>query len=376
MTEHISARTLRRQLVFWTVALIVFAGFLYLFRSILLPFLAGLVLAYFLDPVADYLERKGLSRLAATIVILAVFLLVFALAIVIIVPVLATQMTEFAERFPSYVIRIRELADSLLGDLSFLDNYFQTTPGEMPSIVQDVLTQGGSFLTGIVQGIWTSGLALINIIGLFVVTPVVAFYMLLDWDKMVQRIDDCIPRDHVETVREIARDVNTAIAGFIRGQGTVCLLLGLFYAVALSIAGLNFGLLIGMFAGLISFIPYVGSLVGLVLSVGVALVQFWPDWVMILIIAAIFFGGQTIEGNFLQPKLVGDSVGLHPVWLMFALFAFGSLFGFTGMMIAVPAAAAVGVLVRFAVSRYLDSDLYTGSSEENGKPGDRAETGS
>ena len=365
MTEHISTKTLRRQAFFWLGALIVLALFLYLFRSILLPFLAGLALAYFLDPVADFLERRGLSRLFATIVILLTFVLLFALSFVVIIPVLVNQMAGFIEDMPTYLARIRELAASLAVRFPWLNGYVDFQTGELPSGIQDLLAQGAGFLTNIAQGIWSSGLALINIASLFVVTPVVAFYMLLDWDRMVERIDACIPRDHLETVREIAREMNTAIAGFVRGQGTVCLILGLFYAIALSVVGLNFGLLIGLFAGLISFIPYVGSLVGLVLSVGVALVQFWPDFIMIGVVVVIFFAGQTLEGNFLQPKLVGDSVGLHPVWLMFALFAFGSLLGFTGMLIAVPAAAAVGVLVRFAVRRYLDSDLYYGSSEDD-----------
>jgi predicted PurR-regulated permease PerM len=184
--------------------------------------------------------------------------------------------------------------------------------------------------------------------------------MLLDWDKMIRTVDSWIPRDHLDTVRTIAHDVDTAVAGFVRGQGTLCLILGIMYAVGLTAVGLNFGLLIGLFAGLVSFIPYIGSLLGLVLSVGVALVQFWPDWHWVVVVAAIFFGGQFIEGNILQPNLVGKSVGLHPVWLMFALFAFGALFGFVGLLIAVPAAAAVGVLVRFALSRYLHSPLYRG----------------
>ena len=191
-------------------------------------------------------------------------------------------------------------------------------------------------------------MALFSIAGLFVVTPVVAFYMLLDWDRMVAKVDSWVPRDHVETVRTIATDINTATAGFVRGQGTLCLMLGVMYAIGLTLTGLNFGILIGLFAGLISFIPYVGSLVGLVLSVGVAFVQFWPDWLMVAAVAGVFFIGQFIEGNILQPRLVGKSVGLHPVWLMFALFAFGALFGFVGLLIAVPAAAAVAVLVRFA----------------------------
>jgi predicted PurR-regulated permease PerM len=175
-------------------------------------------------------------------------------------------------------------------------------------------------------------------------------------------------------VREIAREMDESVAGFIRGQGSLCLILGIFYAVGLSVVGLNFGLLIGFIAGMISFVPYIGSLIGLVLSVGVALVQFWPDYPWIMAVAGVFFVGQFIEGNILQPKLVGESVGLHPVWLMFALFAFGALFGFVGLLIAVPAAAAVGVLVRFALSRYLESDLYAGQSKPSAIRKSKADT--
>ena len=366
MTQHISARTLRRQAVFWLGALCALIVFLYMFRSILFPFLAGLALAYFLDPVADFLERRGLSRLAATIAILALFVLLFALSLFVIVPVLGAQLIDFIAGAPDYLTRLRELSAGLLARADWLNGYLPAGPGEIPSGFEDLLARGAGVAAGLAQGIWSSGLAMINIASLFVVTPVVAFYMLLDWDRMVERVDSCIPRDHAATVRAIAAEIDGALAGFVRGQGCVSLFMGVFYAVALSLAGLNFALLIGLFAGIIGFIPYVGSIVGLVLSVGVALVQFWPDWPMIALIAAIFFVGQILEGNVLQPKWVGESVGLHPVWLMFALFAFGSMMGFTGMLIAVPAAAAIGVLVRFAVSRYLDSDLYTGSSEKPG----------
>ncbi|MDP3522999.1 MAG: AI-2E family transporter, partial [Hoeflea sp.] len=200
-----------------------------------------------------------------------------------------------------------------------------------------------------------------DIAALFVVTPVVAFYLLLDWDKMIEKVDSWVPRDHVGTVRELARQIDQAIAGLVRGQGSVCLIMGVIYAVGLMIIGLNFGLLICLFAGVISFIPYVGSLVGLVLALIVAIVQFWPDYIMIGAVVGVFVVGQFFEGNILQPRMVGSSVGLHPVWLMFALFAFGALFGFVGMMIAVPAAASIGVLVRFAINRYLNSDLYSGT---------------
>lgn len=348
----------RRQAIFWTAAMVVFALFLFVFSSILLPFVAGMVLAYFLDPVADRLQRLGLSRLLATIVILVLFIVTFTVLLIILVPVLASQMSDFIARLPSYVSRLQELIASR--DSQWLKDFIGVDASVIRNSLDSLLQQGAGFLTTLLQSIWSSGKTLIDVVALFVVTPVVAFYMLLDWDRMVSKIDQLVPRDHLYTVRGIATDMNKAIAGFVRGQGTVCLLLGMIYAVGLTVVGLNFGLLIGLFAGLISFIPYVGSLVGLVLALCVALVQFWPEWGGIVGVAIAFGIGQFIEGNILQPKLVGQSVGLHPVWLMFALFAFGSLMGFTGMLIAVPTAAAIGVLVRFVINRYQQSPLYTG----------------
>jgi predicted PurR-regulated permease PerM len=357
--------SVRRQAVFWTGAMAFLALFLYVFSSILLPFVAGLVLAYFLDPVADRLERLGLSRLLATIVILVLFIVTFALLLVILVPVLASQMSDFIARLPSYVARLQELIANR--DSQWLKDFIGVDASVIRNSLDSLLQQGAGFLTTLLQSIWSSGKTLIDVVALFVVTPVVAFYMLLDWDRMVSKVDNLVPREHVQTVRAIARDMNKAIAGFVRGQGTVCLLLGVIYAVGLTIVGLNFGLLIGLFAGLISFIPYVGSLVGLLVALGVGLVQFWPEWGHILGVAIAFGIGQFIEGNILQPKLVGSSVGLHPVWLMFALFAFGSLMGFTGMLIAVPTAAAIGVLVRFVIGRYQQSPLYTGEYRKTDK---------
>ncbi|MGH0296599.1 AI-2E family transporter [Sinorhizobium meliloti] len=358
MGDRVSSMGLQRQIFFWLLVLVGFIAFLLVFSSILLPFLAGMALAYFLDPVADRLERLGLSRLMATIAILVAFVVVLALSLMIIVPLVVTQAAEFIQKMPGYITRLQEfLTDS---QSTLLPDWLA---GQMTTIKQNsakLLEQGASFLGTLFQQIWNSGLALLNILSLFVITPVVAFYLLLDWDRMVDRVDSWIPRDYVEVVRQIARDMNTTIAGFVRGQGSLCLILGLYYGSGLTMVGLNFGLLIGLFAGMISFIPYVGSLVGLVLALGVALVQFWPDYVWILLVLAVFFSGQFLEGNILQPKLVGKSVGLHPVWLMFALLAFGALFGFVGLLVAVPAAAAIGVLVRFGIQRYLDSDLYHG----------------
>jgi predicted PurR-regulated permease PerM len=352
----------RRQALFWLAAAAGFILFLYVFRSILLPFVAGMALAYFLDPVADRLERIGLSRLAATIVILAAFIVVLVVSLIIIVPILATQLADLIARLPSYVTALQSLLAN--HDSEWLKKFVGIDATVLQNSLNSIIAQGAGFLTTLIQSVWNSGKSIIDIAGLFVVTPVVAFYMLLDWDRMVAKVDSWVPRDNVATVREIAADVNRVIAGFVRGQGTTCILLGIIYATGLTIVGLNFGLLIGLFAGLISFIPYVGSIVGLVLALGVAAVQYWPHWFMIVAVAVVFFIGQFVEGNILQPKLVGSSVGLHPVWLMFALFAFGALFGFTGLLVAVPVSAAIGVLIRFAIGRYLQSPYYKGHGDK------------
>jgi predicted PurR-regulated permease PerM len=363
-------RAIRRQAMFWTAALIAFLLILYVLGDMLLPFIAGMALAYFLDPVADMLERWGIGRLAATIVILVCFVIAFILALLIIVPVLGAQIAGFLERVPDYIARLQRLLAGL--DYEWLDWVRTGDDTLLAENSGELLRQGAAWTAALVERLWASGMALINILSLIIVTPVVAFYLLYDWDRMVAKVDSWLPRDHRDTILAIARDIDDAVAGFVRGQGTLCLVLGIFYGGALTIVGLNFGLLIGLFAGLISFIPYVGSITGFLLSVSVALVQFWPNLVPIAIVAVIFFAGQFIEGNILQPKLVGSRVGLHPVWVMFALFAFGVLFGFTGLLVAVPAAAAIGVVTRYALGRYLRSELYRGRDRRQmtAAPGD------
>ena len=366
LAEMVAAAAFRRQIRFWLIAAALFILFLYVFRNILLPFVAGMVLAYFLDPVADRLERTGLSRVMATVLILVAFVIILALGLVILIPILAQQMADFVSHMPEYLSRLQGLVTNY--NPEWLKDRFGVDPESLREGLNSLLSSSVGFLTTIVKSIWNSGLALFNIAGLFVVTPVVAFYMLLDWDRMVAAVDSWVPRDYVHIVRRLAAEINASTAGFVRGQGTLCIILGIMYGTGLTLVGLNFGILIGIFAGLISFIPYVGSMVGLVLSVGVAFVQFWPDWLWVAAVAGVFFTGQFIEGNILQPRLVGKSVGLHPVWLMFALFAFGALFGFVGLLVAVPAAAAVGVLVRFAVSRYLEiAALHRPSSRAAGQ---------
>lgn len=356
--EFAARQALKRQAVFWLAALAVFGVFLWLFSSILLPFVVGMTLAYFLDPVADRLEKAGFTRLMATLFILLSFIVIFIGFLMLVVPLLVSQAADFAANLPEYITKLQSLVTP--DQLNWLSSTLGIDPAAIQRNIGSMLGQAASLGTTVLQSIWTSGLSIINVASLFVITPVVAFYVLLDWDHMVAKVDTWIPRDNVETVRAIGNDINNAIAGFIRGQGLVCIILGIMYAAGLIVIGLNFGLLIGIVAGLISFIPYVGSIIGFVLAMIVALVQFWPDWVMLGAVAIVFGIGQFIEGNILSPKLVGESIGLHPVWLMFALLAFGSLFGFVGLLVAVPASAAIGVLVRFAIGRYVASPLYHG----------------
>ena len=345
---------LRMQAAFWLGALAFLLLFLWVFSGILLPFIMGMALAYLLDPIADRLERAGMSRFWATITIVILSVLVFALLALIGVPLLVGQLAAFLDKLPDYAVELQALGNRFFE--TRIGQYFRAQGGG-PDVNQ-IVTQGASWAATVLASVWAGGQALISVISLVVVTPVVAFYLLYDWDRMIARIDALLPREHAGTIRTIGNDINVAIGGFIRGQGAVCLLLGLFYAISLTVVGLNFGFLIGSLAGVISFVPYVGSIVGFFLSVAVALVQFWPDWIWIGIVVGIFALGQFVEGNILQPRLVGSSIGVHPVWLMFALFAFGSLFGFVGVLLAVPVTAAIGVLVRFAVERYRLSALY------------------
>jgi predicted PurR-regulated permease PerM len=355
------------QVAFWVGTFLSVVLMLWLFSGVLLPFMAGLALGYLLDPVADRLEQLGLGRLGATLVIMGGFMLGFVLLFVLVVPILGSQLAMFIEALPSYVAKLQELVTQVSRQVSREYGGFLTeklglavpTPSDIRSSTTDLLGQGAQWAASLLKSVWTNGTALVGLMSLLIVTPVVGFYMLLDWDKLVATIDGLAPLRHRETVRMLAREIDAALAGFLRGQSLVCLFLGVWYGTGLSLIGLNFGLLIGISAGLLSFIPYVGSLTALVLSSSVAIVQGWPSWHLLALAIAVFSTGQFLEGNILSPKLVGDSVGLHPVWLIFALLAFGSLFGFTGLLVAVPFAAATGVVLRFAVRRYRESKLYT-----------------
>jgi predicted PurR-regulated permease PerM len=353
------AMLFERNIVFWIAALAVFVGLLWLLSPILLPFVLGMAIAYVLDPLANQLSKRGVGRLLAALIILSGFAVALILLVLLIAPVIASQLSGFIDNVPVYALRLQAFVSDPTHP--WIKRIIGDNLNGADKSVGDLMRETVSYLTGMLATLWTKGQALISIFLLLIITPVVAFYLICDWDRMVRAVDQLVPLSQRETVRNLGREIDATISAYVRGQTGLCLILGSYYAVALTLAGLSFGLLIGVVSGLISFIPYVGSLTALVLSLSVALAQFAPDWARIVIVAGIVLFGQFLEGNVLAPKLVGKSVGLHPVWLMFALFAFGYLFGFVGLLLAVPLAAASGVVVRFALQQYLASPLYTGN---------------
>ncbi|MCE8553835.1 AI-2E family transporter [Ruegeria sp. 1NDH52C] len=347
------ALPVKDQLRYWGVATVIFVAVLYLLGDVLLPFVIGGAIAYFVDPVADRLERLGLSRSAATAVITVASVLLFVLMVLMVVPALIAQMIDLINVLPQLFQDLRTFVSTHFP--SVLDR--ESNAHQMiASVMETLKSRSGDLLKTLAGSVGSA----INVVLLLVIVPVVAVYLLLDWDRMIARIDQLLPLDHAPVIRRLAGEIDAVLASFVRGMGTVCLILGTYYAVALMIVGLQFGLVVGLIAGLVTFIPYLGALIGGALAIGLALFQFWGDWLSIGLVAAIFALGQVVEGNLLTPKLVGSSVGLHPVWLLLALSVFGALFGFVGMLIAVPVAAALGVLARFATGQYLGSRLYRG----------------
>ncbi|NUB43953.1 AI-2E family transporter [Fertoebacter nigrum] len=347
------ALPVQQQAKYWGLSAAVFLLMLWLLGDVILPFLVGGAIAYFLDPLADRLQRAGMNRVAATATISVGMLLMAVLLVLAVIPTLISQLSALVNAAPDI---FRQLQTFLTERFPQLSDETSTIRQTLLSIGETIKERGGELANTVIG----SALGVINAVVFMVVVPVVSFYLLLDWDNMVAKVDSWIPRDHAPTVRRLARDIDRVLAGFVRGQISVCLVLGTFYSIALMLAGLQFGLIVGAIAGAITFIPYIGALVGGALAIGLALFQFWGDWFSIGLIAAIFAIGQFLEGNIITPRLVGNSVGLHPVWLLFALSAFGALFGFVGLLVAVPVAAALGVLLRFAFEQYKTSRLYQG----------------
>ncbi|TJZ94089.1 AI-2E family transporter [Paracoccus gahaiensis] len=345
----------RKQVMWWGIAAFTLALTLWLLGQAVLPFILGAGIAYLLDPVADRLERAGLSRTLAVVVITFAVVLAFVAVMLLIVPILLRQATALVETAPEMLEQGRMFFDSRFPDLIPQGAGLQQTLVDLQAAVGEQAGRLASTVLGSVTGV-------LGWIALLVIVPVVAFYLLLDWDNMVEAIDRYLPREHAGTIRQLASEIDDALSGFLRGQAVVIAILGTWYAFGLMLVGLPFGFFIGIMAAVLSFIPYVGVLIGGATAIGVALFSFWGDPLWIGAVVAIFAIGQIVEGNYLQPKIVGGHVGLHPVWLLLALSVFGTLFGFVGLVMAVPMAAALGVLARFLIAQYRDSSLFTGQA--------------
>ncbi|MGN6488920.1 MAG: AI-2E family transporter [Devosia sp.] len=355
--------SLRYQVLIWVGLFLLAILLLWVFRSILLPFVVGLALAYLLNPVVNWLQRIHINRAWGAMLMLTLVIALIIGLFVALVPLVLRQGLELAGLLPGY---IRDL-QGLLREWApqFTEWIGPERAAQLEGSLTDLIGRGIELVGTITAGLAASGLTVLNTIAVLFITPVVAFYLLMDWEGMVKKVDDLLPRSYQSEIRGVLADIDKAMAGVIRGQGGVILVLCVYYCTALTLSGLNFGLAIGLIGGLLSFVPYVGFLTGFALSMTVALVQFWPEqWVSILIVLVIYGIGQFLEANILYPKLVGQSININPVWLMFALFAFALLFGFVGLLLAVPLAAISGVLTRYALHKYQASSLYLGTDQD------------
>ena len=340
---------------FWLGLLAAFVFALWLLRAVLLPFVLGMAVGYLLDPVVDRLARRGIPRAAAAGVIVFASYGMGILVVLLLAPVVVRQITDLVVSLPVY-------ARAAYDGLSPLLQRLEARPGaaRLVDLATAAAQRAAELLGPIASGLVSRGLAVLNVALLLAITPLVAFYLLRDWPRLVAEVDGWLPRAHADTIRAQARAIDAVLAGFARGTAIVCATLAIYYAVALTLVGVESGFVIGLAAGAVSFVPYLGTLGGATTAIGVAAYQFWPDWLRIAVVAAIFALGQFFNDYVLTPNLVGDKVGLHPLWVLFALFAGGALLGFVGVVIAVPVSAAVGVLARFAIARYKESLLYRG----------------
>ena len=349
------SKTENKNWIFWLTLFGIFCLLVYTLRSVLLPFVVGIIIGYLLDPLATRFEKLKLSRTTATCLVLFLVAIILIPALIALAGMIDEQLALFINAVPKYMSSLSQKIEPLIANLQ--DSFPALSREKIREYLQGNISNGLKLLGSVLRKLITSSYALFNIISLLLITPVVAFYMLRDWNDFIKKVDSLLPKSYKKEIRNQAKAIDKIISSFIRGQLSVCVLLGSFYAIGLTLVGLDLGMLVGFIAGIISFIPYVGSIVGFITAMAIAFAQF-DYWVPIAQVVGVFAIGQFLEGNFLTPKLVGDSIGLHPVWVMFALLAGGVLLGFLGLMIAVPLAAVIGVLVRFAISKYKQSSLY------------------
>jgi len=358
--------TTQRSTWFWVVGFALFFAALWLLSGILLPFVAGMAIAYFLNPLVNRLEHLRAPRGLAAFVVLLLFLLILVLVVMLVVPILEGQVLDLVANLPSLLQEARREAEALMRMAQ--ERLSPEDFAKLRDAVGGKLSDMFAVLGTVFRDVVTRGVALANLLSLVFVTPVVSFFLLRDWNRILARLDGWLPRGQAGTIRQQAVRIDEILSAYLRGQLSVCVLLGIYYAAGLTLLGLNFGAVIGLLVGILAFIPYVGFAVGFILAMLLALTQF-SDQHSVLYVAALFGIGMIVEGNVLTPKLVGQRVHLHPVWIVFALLSFGTLFGLLGVLIAVPMAAVIGVLARFGLSRYLASPLYDPMQGKGGRGG-------
>jgi predicted PurR-regulated permease PerM len=359
-----------KQVLFWLATGLLAVLLVLLLRDVLLPFVVGMVIAYFLNPVAEVMTRMGLNRTIASALIVAGVGVVLIAALVLLVPLLISQVQQLAVALPEEALRLKELLEAWARER--FGSRFSQIETSLDNASSELAKNWSSWAGIVARSVWSQGLAVVNFVSLLLVTPLVVFYLLVDWHPMLNKVDGWLPRAKAPTIRRLASEINDAVSAFIRGQGTVCLFLGLFYAAGLSWVGLKYGLVIGLATGILAFVPFVGWALGLLTAVALAAVQFWPQTMPLAMVVGVFLAGQALDAAFLSPKIVGSKIGLHPVWLIFSLFVFSYMFGFVGMLVAVPVAAAIAVLVRHALMVYTESEMFSGPPAGPDGPGTSA----
>ena len=349
---------LERHVLFWLLAAAVFVLALQTLSPVLLPFVVGMVIAYFLNPIVDKLWSAGFPRGLSTVILLLLAAAALVGVFIFLLPPAIEQGRQLLAATPAEAERLKTVIETAARE-QLGDRYPQVQEAVTKAIAGITDSLPG-LATSVAQALWSSGAAAFNLISLLLVTPLVAFYLLLDWPKILAKVDSWLPRANADQIRQVAREIDTRVSAFIRGQGVVCLILAAFYAISLSALGLRYGLLVGLLTGLFGFVPFVGWALGLLTALGLAVVQHWPDIVPILLVLGVFLAGQVLDAALLAPQIIGTKIGLHPVWLIFSLLVFSYLFGFLGLLVAVPVAAALGVIVRFMLETYMRSSVYRG----------------
>ncbi|GGI93916.1 AI-2E family transporter [Polymorphobacter multimanifer] len=334
----------------WLVLLIGLGALAWASRSVAGPFIAGFILAYLLDPAATRLQRTGLGRGTASAIALVVAVALLAGLVLASAPIIQEQIAQLIVRAPGIIDSAVPLAEDLMRRTA--------SQIDVKGLLETMAGRALGWLTDSAGSIIAGGLGLVSVVNFLIVTPIVAFYLLRDWPGIVGAVESWWPRRQLPAFRQVMKDSDAALGGFLRGQLIVCLVLAVFYAVGWSLVGLDHAIVLGILAGVLAFVPFLGVIVAVVLSLLVALGQFGLDWLQLLLVFGVFQSGQIVERAFLTPKLIGDRIGLHPVWVLFAVFAGGAVAGIAGVFMAVPVAAVLGVVVRAMLANYRQSNFY------------------